>query len=1287
MKDLKLNCSVNSRTQIKSLETKANAAGFKWIIPHKFEPSIETHTDNKTGQQYQIQKDFITINDFDGEKKTIKTEYVFEDGSEYKSTEYGVYNNHLASNYYGKNSRNFKPQTLTTTEIIRTLHYGHSISPGLHDPKNDKERGSWRSINSLVNVQFILFDGDRWEEVEAPNSYDDLSDQYPDIENDFFYVGESISSRSDLKPELRFRFGLIFPEAIRCKFIFDEIVNHYCEKYKFLDPRVATDLSRLSFGNGRIDILEKQFDSIMPQELFDSLKDKGSKKKHKSNIDKLNKEKRQQDRQDYNKREKELISKGLLAKPKYDYKDLNPWKVFCETVDVAGELINQGLITDIGNGFYNWHESGQGVSLEITNEGVVKIFSTSPKAYLPPSHDSDSPINGHRFIAYILYEIDIKGSSKFERRELYRKLADDGYGTYTDPKEFARRKREIDIAEAKLKKEQALDIKRAESRLKVDKHQEKELKESLTSITVNQDRILEFLESDKEILGLISETGAGKTEQALRNQDQKTFCVPTIELAHEIQNRSEVMGKDAMVWKARNYGYEQYAEKYPTFDDRVDHAFEDGTVCIQADICNKYATKGGEVRSLICPQCPVFEECKAKGYLSQLPILKETDIQILAIQDLFTDPEWEGWADELLSQEDEDSDDLEIGFTDKVPEPKEVDQRTAIIDEAKGHNFFIECKLTKSRLEDIATMWHGKEAGNIVDSILENFDDPEAIKESIMQLKPREISKINKQLGRLRLPISEIENRTYHEPGTDPNLAQYNLRIKVTGIDDVNIFRVKDDDTYEYICESDSQTAVIPPMDVGQDYLELSIAQAVKGRIFRLDDEMEYMRMPPVEKNSKFTFINKLIRCFEYYNQIPMTVEDDVLIFYCPPVKHKKLNKLIAMSATLNGEHLHRAFPDTDIEVMQTFPTPFADGAELYQIDTGKYTANSLLEPDKNQFTRTGLTFLKEIEKKIASDTDNSYAIITSKRIIELRKKVWESLPNPPITANFGAASGMDTKYHDVDRIIVLGSFEIPPPEIMLRSKILYGNDDQELSDERQSDHLNNMQYIDERVRSVYESQTIGELIQCIGRARLNREAKKVYLFSGHYIPNYTERSIKFDATDLQIANTFDNLKEVSTIYRTYKEAVDAKENKQYAMAEDLFWANRGNISIHEVVKRTGLTRYKVSKIYKEKIKPSLSKDNNNIDQLIKQELKNGLAKKTIMDLYDVSRSQIDKTGVKKKSVDKLILEYMEPNKVYTLATLVKNVSSSRALIQKNITLLVGAKKVIKPSKGKYKLK
>ena len=86
------------------------------------------------------------------------------------------------------------------------------MAPGRFDPPAGKSR---RTSEYQVYQRLILFDGDEWSETcPAPMSLDELITRFPTLPDDFYWIGESISSRSSLKPEMRFRLLMVLPVAI-----------------------------------------------------------------------------------------------------------------------------------------------------------------------------------------------------------------------------------------------------------------------------------------------------------------------------------------------------------------------------------------------------------------------------------------------------------------------------------------------------------------------------------------------------------------------------------------------------------------------------------------------------------------------------------------------------------------------------------------------------------------------------------------------------------------------------------------------------------------------------------------------------------------------------------------------------------------------------------------------------------------------------------------------------------------------------------------------------------------
>ena len=87
----------------------------------------------------------------------------------------------------------------------------------------------------------------------SPTDFHQLLELYPDLPKDFYWVGESISSRSSLKPELRTRLLLVLPKPIYKgeTELWETVIDALVTKYPFIARGVGVDKVRLSFGNAR----------------------------------------------------------------------------------------------------------------------------------------------------------------------------------------------------------------------------------------------------------------------------------------------------------------------------------------------------------------------------------------------------------------------------------------------------------------------------------------------------------------------------------------------------------------------------------------------------------------------------------------------------------------------------------------------------------------------------------------------------------------------------------------------------------------------------------------------------------------------------------------------------------------------------------------------------------------------------------------------------------------------------------------------------------------------------
>ena len=209
----KIDGLVNRKQVISTLEDKANITGFRWTRPQKIPKGVIENRSKKGDFLYYSFTENVNILDVnETEKATIKETYYKKDKQTiHKQATVGVWVEGLAGKYHGRNSRNWQQESLTLPEIIDILNAGNAFAPGLFAPPAGK---SARSGDFCEERLIILLDGDEWSEQHPdPANFDEMLCRYPDLATDFYWIGESISSRSSLKPELRCRLMLVLTET------------------------------------------------------------------------------------------------------------------------------------------------------------------------------------------------------------------------------------------------------------------------------------------------------------------------------------------------------------------------------------------------------------------------------------------------------------------------------------------------------------------------------------------------------------------------------------------------------------------------------------------------------------------------------------------------------------------------------------------------------------------------------------------------------------------------------------------------------------------------------------------------------------------------------------------------------------------------------------------------------------------------------------------------------------------------------------------------------------------
>ena len=290
---------------------------------------------------------------------------------------------------------------------------------------------------------------------------------------------------------------------------------------------------------------------------------------------------------------------------------------------------------------------------------------------------------------------------------------------------------------------------------------------------------------------------------------------------------------------------------------------------------------------------------------------------------------------------------------------------------------------------------------------------------------------------------------------------------------------------------------------------------------------------PAIYADPSWTFWHQLKRFFAHYTRdadAPMRWEDEALQFRVPPVLHPSVQYLFVNIPVLYAEHLRRAFLDVETEILRTQPMVWAPGNRVFQIRTGIYPRETILDLsntwDVMAMSEAGQHIFSRIQAEIERDRNIKHGIITDVYGTELLKHIAEN-ENVCFLTSFREMEGLETAFQEAQVIWIVGVPGMGARVILNRTQILFGNDEKPLSYEMEPELY---RYKDERVHSVYEKEVTRIFTQIIKLAQLNRlPNKKIMLITGLRIPNITDRpeTLLFDWADFDVADGLDKLADV----------------------------------------------------------------------------------------------------------------------------------------------------------------
>ena len=552
-------------------------------------------------------------------------------------------------------------------------------------------------------------------------------------------------------------------------------------------------------------------------------------------------------------------------------------------------------------------------------------------------------------------------------------------------------------------------------------------------------------------------------------------------------------------------------------DVRMTNPFQLGNVCEDPERCVALEEKGGDARESICAKCPVYTDCQQRGFLAQPTSLNRAKTQILALPELFFDPQYSETAEEILKQMDDK-------------------ERLCILDRTQAYELFPECRLTKQLLQEWSVNWQDRALGNFAKALLhavEIKDIPHADAVKRIRAVIRAFDWQQKRLVTQMCQVSvwgKVVPRGYVDPDTGIQLARFSIKFE----GGTSAYIPFDNNASEMLTKKGINVFTVSSSKINEDIrIRMSITEAIHMGIFNVDTVEDIQKLPTINSNPDWTYWHQIKSFFTHYTRdadAPIRWSGNMLRFWVPPVLHPTVKRLMLMSVTLSDQHLQRAFPNKNIEVRHIEPIPWLSGNKVFQIRTGNYPRHTLLDYNSNLdiigLSDTAQRFIQGICTEIDRDPGIKHTILSYKaiaaRLSDLEKK-----ENVCRVNHFDLLRGMKSTLKESHVVWVIGTPTLSEKVIWQRSQILYGNDKTPISYEKDA---KSEQYVDERVQSVYEQSAIPKLSRIVHQTKLGElPNKKVVLISSMVLPQITDRpeTLFFDWEDFEVAGELEKLPEV----------------------------------------------------------------------------------------------------------------------------------------------------------------
>ena len=655
----------------------------------------------------------------------------------------------------------------------------------------------------------------------------------------------------------------------------------------------------------------------------------------------------------------------------------------------------------------------------------------------------------------------------------------------------------------------------------------------------NIGQINRVFEADKRIVGLVAETDARgnyELESHLLKSSTVAFSA-NFSIVEEAVKHFEKQNLPSVArWRHVTYLWDQVKE-IPV-DVRMATPFERGNVCEDPERFIALVSQGVNASETLCPECPVYTACQERGYLSQPATLQRAKTQIFGFNQTFLNPE-------------------QLAVSEKILEPLNGTQRLCIVSSTKADGFFWECRISREKLKEWRVNWQGHVLGNFAEALVNTLEiesEPDdfavrRIRTVVGAFQPYE-AEIVRQMNQINVKGKVVE-RGVVDDETGAALARFSIAFE----GGVFAYIPLNSNAADRLAAKKLPVFELESFELGADMrIPMPIERAIGLGILDIGTVEQIQAFPSVYLNPDWTFWHQLKRFLAHYTRdadAPMIWFDKVLQFWVPPVLHPSIKRLLLTSITLSEQELSKAFPSEEIEFIHTNPTPWVAGNQVFQIRSGVHTLKTLLDYDSTWdvigLSKIGERFFLGICAEIETDPSVKHAIVSYPAIIKQLRDIKEK-ENVCLLREFQDLNNSETAFEAAEIVWIVGTPFWEPGATWRRAQILFGNDEEPLCYEADTDFQH---YKDERLQRVY-TQTVAEYItEILGHAGLNRlGGKKVVLMSSLEVPNITDRpeTLLFDWEDFEVAGGLAKLPEVISTrqrFETDRDNLTAASSRQ----------------------------------------------------------------------------------------------------------------------------------------------